>query len=45
MPKEEFEELYYRYSDYLKSLVENPGKITETPEVEILSRVIVTGEK
>jgi hypothetical protein len=45
MGKEEFEELFRRYTAYLKGLVEKPEKIKETPEVQIVSRVIVKGEK
>jgi ubiquinone/menaquinone biosynthesis C-methylase UbiE len=45
MSEEEFEELFRRYATYLNELVEKPVKITETPEVEIVSRVIITGRK
>ena len=45
MKKEEFEELFQRYAAYLKELVNKPEKIKKTPEVEIISRVIVRGEK
>lgn len=45
MEKEEFEELFHRYTTYLKELVRKPEKIKKTPEVEIISRVIVKGEK
>ncbi|MCK4439681.1 hypothetical protein KAU85_01730 [Candidatus Bathyarchaeota archaeon] len=45
MEKEEFEELFYRYTTYLKELVRKPEKIKKTPEVETISRVIVKGEK
>ncbi len=45
MEKEEFEELFYRYTTYLKELFRKPEKIKKTPEVEIISRAIVKGEK
>jgi len=45
MSKEEFEELFQRYADYLGSLVNNPEKIRHTAQVEIVSRVIVCGNK
>jgi ubiquinone/menaquinone biosynthesis C-methylase UbiE len=45
MKEEEFEELFQRYVDYLGSLVNNPEKIRQTAEVEIVSRVIVCGSK
>lgn len=45
MSEEEFKELFRKYTAYLNELAEKPVKITEIPEVEILSRVIVTGEK
>jgi hypothetical protein len=45
MSEEEFEELFRKYRAYLNELAEKPAKITETPEVEIVSRVIVTGKK
>jgi len=45
MSAEEFKELSQRYADYLDSLVNNPEKIRYTAEVEIVSRVIVCGNK
>jgi len=45
MKKEEFDELFQRYTTYLKALIKKPEKIRKTPEVEIVSRVIVKGEK
>lgn len=45
MSKEEFEELFQRYADYLGSLVNDPEKIRRNAEVEIVSRVIVCGNK
>lgn len=45
MKEEEFEELSQRYVNYLGSLINNPEKIRQTPQVEIVSRVIVCGRK
>ena len=45
MNEEEFKELFQRYVDYLGSLVNNPEKIRQTAEMEIVSRVIVCGNK
>jgi hypothetical protein len=42
---EEFEELFQRYADYLDDRIRNPNKIRQTVEVEIVSRVIVCGNK
>lgn len=45
MNPEEFEELFQRYSDYLDDMIRNPDKIRRTAEVEIVSRVVVCGNK
>jgi ubiquinone/menaquinone biosynthesis C-methylase UbiE len=45
MSEEEFEELFQKYSDYLKDLVERTDKIRRTAQVEIVSRVIICGSK
>jgi ubiquinone/menaquinone biosynthesis C-methylase UbiE len=45
MKEEEFNELYQRYTDYLEDLITHPRKIKKTPDVEIISRVIVCGTK
>ena len=45
MNEEEFQELFLRYSNYLEELVAHPRKIKQTPEVGIVSRVIVCGTK
>jgi hypothetical protein len=45
MTKEEFQELFRRHTDYLEDLIANPRKIKKTPEVHIVSRVIVSGVK
>jgi len=45
MKEEEFNELFQRYSCYLKDLITHPRKIRTTPEVNIVSRVIVCGSK
>lgn len=45
MKEEEFRELFQRYADYLKDLITHPEKIDKTPEVNIVSRVIVCGSK
>jgi ubiquinone/menaquinone biosynthesis C-methylase UbiE len=45
MKEEEFDELFQRYRDYLEDLIEHPEKIGKTPEVNVLSRVIVCGTK
>jgi len=45
MNEEEFQELFRRYTNYLEDLVTNPRKIRQTPEVGIVSRVIVCGAK
>jgi len=45
MNDEEFQELFLRYFDYLEDLVKYPRKIKQTPEVAIVSRVIVCGNK
>lgn len=45
MSREEFQELFQKYAGYLTNLIRNPEKIKETPEVEIISRVIASGEK
>jgi len=45
MTQEEFEELFQRYTHYLEDLIKNPNKIKQTPEVEIVSRVIASGNK
>jgi hypothetical protein len=44
MKEEEFNELYQRYTDYLEDLITHPKKIKKTPEVHIVSRVIVCGK-
>lgn len=45
MSKGEFQELFQLYSNYLSNLANNPDKIRQTAEAEILSRVIVHGLK
>lgn len=45
MKEQEFHELFQRYTDYLENLIAHPGKIKKTPEVHIVSRVIVRGNK
>jgi len=45
MNTEEFEELFQRYVAYLSALIKDPKKIRETAEVEVVSRVVVTGKK
>jgi ubiquinone/menaquinone biosynthesis C-methylase UbiE len=45
MKEEEFDELSKKYTEYLKGLIEQPRKIKETTEVNIISRVIACGEK
>ena len=45
MNEEEFQELFRRYTNYLEDLVTHPRKIKQTPEVGIVSRVIVCGAK
>jgi ubiquinone/menaquinone biosynthesis C-methylase UbiE len=45
MKEEEFNELYQRYTDYLEDLITRPRKIKKTPDVNIISRVIVCGIK
>jgi ubiquinone/menaquinone biosynthesis C-methylase UbiE len=45
MKEEEFHELHHKYTDYLKDLITHPKKIKKTPEVNIVSRVIVCGNK
>jgi hypothetical protein len=45
MKEQEFQELFRRYTDYLEDLIANPNKIKKTPEVHIVSRVIVCGVK
>jgi ubiquinone/menaquinone biosynthesis C-methylase UbiE len=45
MEEEEFHELSQRYTDYLENLIAHPRKIKKTPEVHIISRVIVCGSK
>jgi ubiquinone/menaquinone biosynthesis C-methylase UbiE len=45
MKEEEFRELSERYISYLENLVAYPKKIKETPELHIVSRVIVCGRK
>jgi len=45
MKEEEFHELSQRYTDYLENLIVHPRKIKKTPEVHIISRVIVCGSK
>ena len=44
MKEEEFNELYQRYTDYLEDLITHPKKIKKTPEVNVVSRVIVCGK-
>lgn len=44
MKEEEFNELYQRYNGYLEDLIAHPKKIRETPEVNVVSRVIVCGK-
>jgi len=45
MKKQEFRELFQRYTDYLEKLINHPREIAKTPEVHIVSRVIVCGIK
>jgi len=45
MTEQEFHELFQRYTDYLENLIAHPGKIRKTPEVHVISRVIVCGTK
>ncbi|MCW4052328.1 MAG: class I SAM-dependent methyltransferase [Candidatus Bathyarchaeota archaeon] len=45
MKEEEFHELFLRYTDYLEDLITHPEEIRKTPEVNIVSRVIVCGRK
>jgi hypothetical protein len=45
MKEQEFHELFQRYTDYLENLITHPKKIKKTPEVHIVSRVIVRGSK
>lgn len=45
MKEEEFSELSQRYTDYLEDLIKHPEKIKKTPEVNMVSRVIVCGGK
>jgi ubiquinone/menaquinone biosynthesis C-methylase UbiE len=45
MKKEEFLELSKRYTSHLENLVAHPRKIKTTPELHIVSRVIVCGRK
>ena len=45
MKKQEFHELSQRHTDYLENLIAHPRKIKKTPEVHIVSRVIVCGIK
>jgi ubiquinone/menaquinone biosynthesis C-methylase UbiE len=45
MKKEEYNELYQKYTNYLKDLITHPRKIKRTPDVNIISRVIVCGTK
>ena len=45
MSTEEFKELFQRYAEYLDDMIMNPNKIRQTAEVEIVSRVIVCGNK
>jgi hypothetical protein len=45
MTKQEFQELFRRHANYLEDLIANPRKIKKTPEVHMVSRVIVSGVK
>ena len=45
MKEEEFNELFQKYTRYLIDLITHPEKIKETPELNIVSRVIVCGRK
>ena len=45
MNEKEFHELYQRYTDYLENLITHPSLIKKTPEVHMVSRVIVCGIK
>jgi ubiquinone/menaquinone biosynthesis C-methylase UbiE len=45
MKEEEFDELFQSYADYLENLITHPEEIEKTPEVNIVSRVIVCGTK
>jgi hypothetical protein len=45
MKEGEFNELFQGYTDYLKDLIIYPKRIMATPEVNIVSRVIVCGTK
>jgi ubiquinone/menaquinone biosynthesis C-methylase UbiE len=45
MNKKEFREFSQRYTDYLENLIAHPSVIKKTPEVHMVSRVIVCGIK
>jgi SAM-dependent methyltransferase len=45
MSGEEFEELFQRYAVYLGGLIRTPNRIRKTAQVEIVSRVIVCGNR
>jgi ubiquinone/menaquinone biosynthesis C-methylase UbiE len=45
MKEEEFNELYQRCTDYLEDLITHPRKIKKTPDVNMISRIIVCGTK
>jgi ubiquinone/menaquinone biosynthesis C-methylase UbiE len=45
MKKEEYHELLRKYTKYLEDLIKHPRKIKKTPEVNVVSRVIVCGRK
>ncbi len=45
MKEQEFNELFQRYTDYLKDLITHPTRIMATPEVNMVSRAIVCGAK
>jgi hypothetical protein len=45
MTEQEFHELFQRYTNYLENLIAHPREIKRTPEVHIVSRVIVCGSK
>ena len=45
MKEEEFNELYQGYTYYLEDLITHPRMIKKTPDVNIISRIIVCGTK
>jgi hypothetical protein len=45
MNEKELREFSQRYTDYLENLIAHPSVIKKTPEVHMVSRVIVCGIK